>query len=96
MRAHGYMVDVELTDDALTAAGTTRAARVALRGSEHDAGPLVIPRDSITSVEWKGASALVNGRVTVHHAGGTAVLHFRRKQQAELEGVAQALGAAVV
>lgn len=95
MQAHGYMIDVELTDDTLTAEGTTKPARIALRGSEHDAGPLVIPRATITSVEWKPANPVVNGKITVHHAGGKAQIHFRRKQQADMEPVARALGAHV-
>lgn len=92
MQLRGYMIDVTLTDDALTVEGTTRAARVALRGEQRGDGPLVIPRAAIASVEHKRANAVVNGRVTVRTTAGEKYhLHFRKKSQEDFERLADAL-----
>lgn len=94
MRLRGYMQEVELTNEALTIEGTNKAARVALRAEEHDRGPLVVPRSEITSVEHKPGNALVNGHITIHTTDGKkAILHFRRKSNAEFAALAEALGA---
>lgn len=93
MKAHGYMVDVELSDATLTCDGTTKASRIALRAQDHADGPLVIPRSTISSVEWKSANPIVNGKLTVTHGDGIRTqIHFRRKQQQDIEPIAQALG----
>lgn len=92
MNARGYMIEVTLTDDALTVEGTTKPARMALRGQDHDAGPLVIPRTQIAGVDHKRASALVNGSVVVQTVdGGRYVLHFRKKSQDDFAALAAAL-----
>lgn len=96
MHAHGYMVEVEWDGDTLTATGTNKASQVALAGAEHAAGPVVVPAANIARVEVKSASALVNGRVTVHtHDGARYVLHFRRKQADAFTELARALSANV-
>lgn len=92
MNVRGYMIDVTLDDQALTVEGTTKPARIALRGSEHDSGPVVIRRDQIAGVEHKKAGAMVNGHVTVTTtAGEKYVLHFRKKSNDEFAALAQAL-----
>lgn len=92
MHLRGYMIEVTLTDDALTVEGTTKPARIALRGQQHGDGPVVIPRADIASVAHKRASAIVNGKVTVKATSGEKYdLHFRRKSQDEFEQLAAAL-----
>lgn len=92
MNVRGYMIDVALTDEALTVEGTTKPARIALRGADRGVGPLVIKRSDIASVEHKRASALTNGNVTVKTtAGGRYVLHFRKKSQDQFAALAAAL-----
>lgn len=91
MHARGYMLEVEYDGQTLTAEGTTKAARIALRGAEHDQGPLILNRADITQVDHKPASALTNGRLTLHTAGGRYVLHFRRKQAGAFTELAAAL-----
>ena len=94
MEIHGYMVDVEWDGEELVATGTTKAARMALRGQQHGDGPVRIARDAMASVTIKDASALVNGRITVRTAAGQEYkLHFRRKQAPEFRELAAALGA---
>lgn len=92
MNVRGYMIDVTLTDEALTVEGTNKPAQVALRGERHSEGPLVIPRNEIASVEHKKANALVNGSVTVKTtAGERYVLHFRKKSNDDFTALAAAL-----
>ena len=92
MHLRGYMIEVTLTDDALTVEGTTKPTRIALRGQQHGDGPVVIPRADIASVGHKRANALVNGKVVVKTVGGEKYdLHFRRKSQDEFEQLAAAL-----
>lgn len=87
------MIEVEYDGDTLVANGTTKAAQVALRGQQRNDGPVVIARDDIGRVEWKPATALVNGRLTVHTvAGNRYVLHFRRKQAPDFTELATQLG----
>lgn len=81
----GYMLEVTLSDGALMLHGTTGPARVALAGQGHATDP-VVPLAEVESVEWKPASALTNGRLTVRTSTGQRyVLHFRRKQQPDME-----------
>lgn len=92
MHLRGYMIEVTLDDDALTIEGTTKPARIALRGQQHGDGPVVVPRADIASVDHKRANALVNGKVVVKtNAGEKYELHFRRKSQDEFEQLAAAL-----
>jgi hypothetical protein len=92
MHAHGYMLEVQYDGHTLTAEGTNKASQTALRGQDYAAGPLVLPREDIARVELKPASALTNGRLTVHTAdGGKYVLHFRRKQADDFTALAAAL-----
>lgn len=84
----GYMLEVTLANDTLTMHGTNGASRVALAGQDHGTDP-VVPLAEVESTEWRPASALVNGRLTVHTRGGQRyVLHFRRKQQPDMERLA--------
>lgn len=90
------MIEVKYDGHVLTAEGTTAASRIALRGGRRNEGPVVIPREDIDRVEWKPATPLVNGRLTVHtKPGGTVVLHFRRKQANGFTELAHELGANV-
>jgi hypothetical protein len=90
----GYMIDVNYDGQTLTVRGKNKAARVALAGADHGEGDVVIPRHEIASATLKDASMLVNGNLVVHTAGGRKYqLHFRRKQQADFEQLAQQLGA---
>ena len=92
MNARGYMIEVTLTDDTLTVEGTTKPARIALRGINHDAGPVVVPRADIASVEHKKANVVINGRVTVRTTAGEKYdLHFRNKSNDEFAALAAAL-----
>lgn len=92
MHLRGYMIEVTLDGETLTVEGTNKPARIALRGIDHDAGPVVLNREQIASVEHKKASALVNGKVTVKTATGEKYdLHFRKKSNDEFEQLAAAL-----
>lgn len=96
MDVQGYMVRVSYDGQTLTAEGTNKASQVALAGQDHAAGRVVLTRAEIERVEFKGASALTNGRLTVHSTEGRKyVLHFRRKQTDGFSELAQALGANV-
>lgn len=88
MNTQGYMIDVATNTEMVRVHGKTKAARVALAGSEHGDGDVVIPRASITAVSFKGANPLVNGKVVITtNAGRKYQLHFRRKQQGDFEAL---------
>ena len=90
----GYMIDVQCDEQTLRVHGKNRAARVALAGEGHGDGDVVIPRSSIASVKFKGASMLVNGNLIVTTSDGRRFqLHFRKKQGADFEALARTLGA---
>lgn len=92
MELSGYMQKVELTEDRLTVEGTNKATRVALRGKDHAAGPVVVLRNEVAAVDHKSANPLTNGRVTVKTKGGESyTLHFRRKANAEFAQLADTL-----
>lgn len=103
MEISGYMIEVELTDDALRVQGTNKASHMALVKAEELADrvvhksedwkqPVVIPRSEIAAVELKAANALVNGKVTVTTVDGRKVqLHFRRKSNGDFAALAAAL-----
>lgn len=92
MRARGYLIEVELTDDSLIAEGTNKVGQLALRGQQHNQGPLTIPRSEIAGVVLKRASALVNGNLVVRTSSGEKYeLHFRKKSQHEFATLAAAL-----
>lgn len=64
-----------------------------IRGAED----VEIPRADITSATFKGANMMVNGNLVVTTTdGGKYQLHFRKKQQADFEALAQELGAVKV
>lgn len=90
----GYMVEVEWDGHTLTARGTNKASRVALRGQDHAAGDLVLTREQMEQVTFKPANPLVNGTVVIHARDGKKYqLHFRRKQADGFRELATALGA---
>lgn len=92
MKVNGYMLEVEYDGHTLTAQGTTKASQVALRGQQHNDGPLILQRADIATVDVRAATRLTNGRVTLHTAGGAKyVLHFRRKQADAFAQLALAL-----
>lgn len=94
MRVRGYMIDIELTDDALRVEGTTKAARIALRAHEHGDGPLVIRRAEIAAVDLKRANALANGKLVVTTQDGAKhQLHYRKKSQDDFDALVAAVRA---
>ena len=87
----GYMLQATLEGDVLTLHGTNRASRVALAGQDHGTDP-VVPLAEVAHTDWKPASRLTNGRLILFtRAGQSYTLHFRRKQQADMERLAAAL-----
>lgn len=93
MKIDGYMIRAEYNGELLCLDGTNKAAQVALRGEDHDQGPLMLPVSDIAAVELKPASVLANGRLTVRTKDGRKYsAHFRRKQQADWERLEAALG----
>ena len=92
MNVRGYMIEVTLSDDALTIEGTTKPSRIALRGEQHGDGPVVIPRADIASVDHKRAGVMINGRLTVKTVDGEKyLLHYRHKSNDEFRALADAL-----
>lgn len=93
MKVQGYMIVAEYDGNRLCLDGTNKAARVALRGAEHDQGPVEIPIEDITEVALKSASVFTNGKLVVQTRDGKAyTAHFRRKQQQEWVGLHSLLG----
>lgn len=87
----GYMIEATWDGETLRVVGKNRAARIALSGENH-AEDVVVTKGHISSVGFKAASALVNGKVTITTvAGQTYQLHFRKKQQAGMDELAVAL-----
>lgn len=94
MKIQGHMIEVDWDGHALRARGTNKAAHVALRGQNHAAGDVVLPREAIASVTFKGANPLVNGNLTVTATDGQKYqLHFRRKHASQFEALARDLRA---
>lgn len=94
MTIEGYGVDVDYDGDVLRARGRNKAAHIALLGPDKDQPEAVIPRTEMESVTFKDASALVNGNLVIHTAGGKKYqLHFRRKQAEPFRELAKELGA---
>jgi hypothetical protein len=91
MEIHGYLCEVELDDEKLTARGTNKAARVALRGEQHGEGDLVLPRDEVQVVGFKDAGPMINGRLVLESGGQKYRLHFRKKQAADFAALHRAL-----
>jgi hypothetical protein len=68
-------------------------SRVQVQGGAAD---VEVPRSEIATVTFKNASPLVNGNLTVTTTGGKKYqLHFRRKQRADFERLAQELNRAL-
>jgi hypothetical protein len=93
MDVEGYMVQVSWDGSTLRAHATKKMAAVALM-AEHYKEDLTLTREHIASAEWKGASAMVNGAITLTTEGGRKhVLHFRKKQQDGMRQLYDALQA---
>lgn len=89
----GYMIDVQCDADTLRVKGKNKTAQMALAGKAWDEGDVVIPRSSIATVTFKGASMMVNGNLIVTTTnGGKYQMHFRKKQQGDFRDLAQQLG----
>jgi hypothetical protein len=94
MNVHGYMIDAEWDGQTLTVTGSNKAARVALRGEQHGDGPLVVSKEDLALVDFKDASMMVNGKITVTTRDGAKhQLHFRKKQAGDFRTLADALTA---
>lgn len=61
--------------------------KVALLGEDWKQGGVSLPAESIESVELVRASPMVNGRLVVRSGGREYVAHFRRKSNADFEGL---------
>lgn len=86
------MVVADLADQVLTIDGTNKAGRIALFGAGHSDGPVRIAVSDIAGVDFKKASALTNGNLTVRtHQGAKYQLHFRKKSGAAFEALASAI-----
>lgn len=86
------MTTIEFDGETLTAHGKNKAARFALAGQDH-AEDVRIGVAEIATAHFKKASALVNGNLTIETTEGRKYqLHFRKKQQADFEELARALG----
>lgn len=93
MIAEGYMIEASFDGQTLRVHAKNKAASIALQG-ENRGEDVVVTRDHIASVDWKGASALTNGKVDVRTvAGARYQLHFRRKQQDGMQALYDALRA---
>ena len=93
MKVDGYMIEADWDGAVLRVHAKTKAAGIALAGRDHR-DDVVVPRDAIADVAWRGANPMVNGRITVTTAQGPRyVLHFRRKQQAGMQELYDALRA---
>lgn len=57
--------------------------REEIRHAMSDTTSPCVPVADITDAEFKDASALVNGRITIHAYGRKAIFHFRRKTREE-------------
>lgn len=90
MAIDGYMIEVDFDGETLRVRGKNKAARVALAGQDHGQD-IVLRRDEIERVEFKGASVLTNGNLRVTGRGKTYQLHFRKKQGAAFEQLAAVL-----
>lgn len=96
LTAQGYGVTASYDGQALTMEGTNKAARMALAGQHHAAGPVVVDREAISEVTWKPAGRLTNGNLQVFtQDGGRYQLHFLRKHTDDMAALARQLGAQV-
>jgi hypothetical protein len=88
----GYLIGVEYDEQTLRVHGKNKVAQIALAGAAYNAGDVVILRPAIAGVRFKAASPLVNGKLVVTTTDGHVYqLHFRRKQQADFERLANEL-----
>jgi hypothetical protein len=89
--ADGYMIECSWDGQALRVHATTKVASIALVG-ENRGEDLVLTRDHIASVAWKGASSFVYGKISIRTvAGAQHQLHFRRKHGEGMERLYTAL-----
>jgi len=88
---HGYLIEIELTEDALTVVPRNKVARMALLGEDHGQGDLVLARADITSVVSKEPTWATNGHLRVAANGKVYTLHFRRKHRDDMHTLLTAL-----
>ena len=91
----GYMVTIDYDGHAINIVGTNKMSKIALAGQSWDQ-PLILERNQVADVKVKQPNAfmfmLVNGRIDLFTTDGRRIqLHFRRKQRADLQGLAEAL-----
>ena len=94
----GYMVHVDFDGTTLNIVGHNKMSKIALAGQSWDQ-PLILNRSEIVNVIVKQPNAIaimfINGRIDLFTTDGRRIqLHFRRKQRADLQGLAVALTAA--
>ena len=94
----GYMVHVDFDGTTLNIVGHNKMSKIALAGQSWDQ-PLILNRSEIVNVIVKQPNAIaimfINGRIDLFTTDGRRIqLHFRRKQRADLQGLAAALTAA--
>jgi hypothetical protein len=88
----GYLITVAWDGDTLRVHGKNKMARVALNGADH-AEDVILTVADIAQVQFKNASILTNGALTIRTtANRKHVLHFRRPHQQNFAGLAQQLG----
>jgi hypothetical protein len=91
----GYMITVSWDGATLRVHGKNKMARVGLSGADH-AEDVLVTRGQMADVQFKAASMLMNGAVTIRtDQGRKYILHFRRKQQPAFAQLAQSLGVRV-
>lgn len=93
----GYTVEAEWDGATLTARGTNKLGRVGLFGPDHARGEISFTKGDVTSVEFRDANPLVNGRLTVHTTNGKKyMLSFRRRDRAAWRALYEQVQASLV
>jgi len=83
MQANGYGADIEFDGHTVTITGRG-LGKAALGGPRRD-----FPVADLVSIEFKAASALINGCLELVTDEGKTLVHFRRKQSGDMEAVYQ-------
>ena len=79
LHVEGYMIEVNWDGETLHAHGTNKMSQVALSGAGH-ASDVVLAAADIASIDFKPATAMTNGTMTIGGSDGKSYeLHFRRK-----------------
>lgn len=94
LRVTGYGIDAEYTDRTLTITPTSAMGRVALVGHDKGRVPVVLERDDIVRLDYKRATALVNGTLVLRTRDGQKYqLHFKKKTADQFDALHAALEA---